>query len=427
MSDDQTTTVKRLKGGRIECTVTFHEAEITPAEEKALHELSRDIEMPGFRKGSVPMDMVREKVDPQKLFEKTIHNLLPPTFEQLVKEHDIKPVVHPKVEAESREPLILKITFIEKPEVTLKGINKITVEKKDIKLDEKDVQKMIEYILDKHKKFEEVDHPVEEGNQVTMDFYGEDGDQKEIEGIRTEGHQVEVGSKVLIPGFEDNLIGMKKGEKKQFNLTFPEKYHAEHLQGMPGTFHVTIQKIETVQRPELTDAFAKAELHSNDAADFKNQIEESMKQQEEMMERQRRERALMDAIADATHVDLAPELLEDEARQLLTELVEQLQQQGIALEDWIKQTGKSVDDIQKDMEQQGERRLKLRLGMTKLVDEKNIEISDDEMEQIVEEFLSQAPPEQRKAVEESYQKGANAWEQLKWQKKVERVLEEMLG
>ena len=122
--------IKRLKGGRVECTVTFTEAETLPAEEKALHELSRDIELPGFRKGSVPIDMAKEKINPEKLFEAVVHHILPTTFESLVKEHDIKPIIHPRVEALSKEPLSLKVTFIEKPEVKLKGVSKITIEKR---------------------------------------------------------------------------------------------------------------------------------------------------------------------------------------------------------------------------------------------------------------------------------------------------------
>lgn len=418
--------IKRLKGGRVECTVSFTEAEVAPAEEKALHELSRDIEIPGFRKGNVPMDQAKEKIDPQKLFEATIHHILPSTFEKLVKEHDIKPIIHPRVEAATRDPLSLKIVFIEKPEIKLKGVKKISIEKKEPTVDEKEVQKMIDYVLEKHKKMTAVDREAKEGDLITMNFWGSDEDGKEIEGIRTEGHQVEIGSKVLIPGFEENLKGMKKEEEKEFTLTFPEKYHAEQLQNKPVTFHVKVTKIEEVAKQELTDEFVKKELQAENVDDFKKQVRESMMMQERAMEDQRRERVLMEELAKCTSVELAPELIDEETRQLVGEFEQQLQKQGMDLEKWMQASGKQPEEVLTDMKKQAEQRLTLRLGMQQLVEELNIDVTDEEMDLIVEGFLAQATPEQRKEVEPAYQKGAQAYEQLKWQKKVEKALAELL-
>jgi trigger factor len=301
------------------------------------------------------------------------------------------------------------------------------VEKKDIKVDEKDIDRMISYIIEKHQKTTEVDRPAKDGDQITMDFWGEDSEKKEIEGIRTTNHQVVIGSKVLIPGFEDNLKEMKKGDAKDFTLKFPEKYHAENLQNADVTFHVTVTKVEEVETPELTDDFVSKELGAKTVKEFKEQVEESMAVQEETMEKQRRERHLLDEIAKATVVELAPELLEEETRSMIEEFLQQLQQQGVSLEQWMEQTKKTAEDLKKEMEEQSEKRLRLRLGMQQLVEEKEITVSDEEMTEIVESFLSRATPEQRKEVEPAYQKGAQAYEQLKWQTKVDKMLQEMLA
>lgn len=420
-------TIKKLKAGRTECTVTFTEAEIAPAEQKAMHELSRDIEIEGFRKGTAPMEMVKDKVNPQKLFEMTVHNVLPSAFEKLIKEHDLKPVIHPRVEAVTRDPLTVKIIFVEKPEVKLKGIDKITIEKKEPKVDDKDMAKMIDYIIEQHKQVTDVDRAAKEGDKITMDFWGSDESNKEIEGIRTENHEVEIGSKTLIPGFEDELKGLKKGEQKSFTITFPEKYHAEQLQNKPVTFHVTIKNIQEISRPELTDEFVKKELNADSVATFKKEIEESMKKQEQTMEDQRRERVLMEEIGKCTTVELAEELIDEETRQMVGEFDQQLKQQGMDLEQWMKQSGKKAEEVMEDMKKQAEQRLTLRLGMQQLVEEKSIDVTDEEMDQVVESFLSQANPEQRQQVEPAYQKGAQAYEQLKWQQKVEKALKTMLA
>lgn len=418
--------IKRLTAGRIECTVTFTEAEIAPAEEKALHKLSRDIEIQGFRKGNAPIDKVREKVNSDTLFQQTIHNLLPSTFEKLTESEDIKPIIHPRVEAINKYPLTVKIIFIEKPEVKLKGINKIKIEKKEPTVEEKEIQKMIDYIMTKHKTITPVDREAKTADQITMDFWGSDKEGKEIDGIRTEGHIVEIGSKVLIPGFENALIGMKKGEEKEFTLTFPEKYHAEQLQNQPVTFHVTIKDIAEVSMPELNDEFAKKELQSNNVADFKKQIENSMMEQEITLEHQRRERIFMDEIAKCTIVELPQELIDEETKQMVGEFSQQLQQQGMTIEAWMTHSGKTADQLMEEMKEQSITRLKLRLGMQQLIKDKDMDISDEEMDMVIADFLAKATPEQKTEVESAYKKGAQAYEQLKWQKNVEKVLAEML-
>lgn len=420
-------TVKRLKQGKVECTVTFSEAEVAPAEKAALEALGQTVKVEGFRPGNVPPDMVKEKVDKGALMEETIRNLLPGAFDKLTSENDIQPVMPPKVEAVSEFPLTLKITFIEKPEVKLKGVDKIKVEKKEVKVDEKDVQKMIDYILQQHQRTAQVDRAAKETDRVTMDFWGEGEDKKEIEGTRMKDYQTVIGSNTLIPGFEDALVGLKKGEKKSFELVFPEKYHAEHLQNKPVTFHVTVSNVEEIDTPDLTDDFVKQQLNGESVAEFKKQIEESMRMQEEDIDRKRQEQELMDEIRKATTVDLPEELVDEETRALFEELAGQLEQQNIGIDVWLKQTGKKPEEVQAELKEKATNRLTLRLGMQQLVEDKGVDISDEEMTKIVQEFLAPAPADQRAELEAAYKPGQNAYEQFKWQKKVERVIEEMLS
>ena len=424
---DTTTEVKKLSQGRVECTVTFTEAEVGPAEKQALEHLGADVKLEGFRPGKAPADLVRSKVDAGALMEETIRNLLPQTFERLVKDNDIKTIAPPKIEVVSQLPLKVKIIFVEKPEVKIKGMNKIKIEKKESKVDEKDIQQMIDYILKKHQQTKEVDRAAGEGDQVTMDFWGESEDKKEIPEIRATDYKVIIGSKTLLPGFEDNLNGMKKGNEKAFELTFPEKYQAEHLQGKPVTFHVTIKSIEEVTLPKLTDEFVKKELQAESEDDFRKKVKEGMQKQEEEVERKRRENLLMEELRKATIVDLAPELIEDEAHALIEELGQQLSQQNLTMAQWIEKSGKKTEEIEKEMRDRGEKRLTLRLGIQKIMEEKEIDVSDEEMAGIVGELLAPLPESERSKVNPAYEKGQQAYEQLKWQKKVEKIIDSFLS
>ena len=417
---------KRDKAGRITLTVTFTKAQVKPVEEKVLKKLGAAVKIEGFRPGKAPAEMLKGKVSPDRLLEEIIRALLPETINRLAKEHELKPIIPPKVEAKRRDPLTLSLTFVEYPEISVKGAEKIKIGKKEPKVDGRDIEKTIDYILEQHIKTKEVERGSKEGDRVTMDFYGEDKDKKEIEGTRTAGHRVIIGSESLIPGFEDELKGLKKGATKSFTLKFPDKYHAAHLQGKPVTFHVTISKIEEVDKPKLTDVFAQEHLGAESADAFRKRVRESMEEQEKRVDRQRRESELFEKIKDATKVELAPELLEEEVRDLFENFAKQLKEKNIELNGWLKKTGKRPEDIEAEFDAQAKDRLTLRLGIQYLVNKKEIDPEDKEVEKAIADFLSPLSGDERSRIEPMYRKGMQGWEQTKWQQKVERLIDLML-
>jgi trigger factor len=420
-------TIEKLSAGRTVCTVTFEEKDRIEAENTAAKKLGNAVKLDGFRPGSAPADLLKEKIDGDRLFEETIHILLSTALPSLIKEHEVSPIIPPKIEALTRTPLSVKITFVEHPEVQIKSKSVKAIDKKGPKVDTKDIDNMVTEILKQHRKTKSVDRAAEEGDQITMDFSGSDKEGKDIEGIKAEGHQVIIGSKTLIPGFEKELIGMKKNEEKSFTITFPDKYHAEHLQGTPVTFTVILKNIEEVSTPELTDDFAKEKLQASSAAEVRSRIEESMRMQEERIENQKREEKLFDSIRDATKVELAPELVEEEEKQLLDDFAQQLASKQMTMQQWMEQTGKKPEELQKEINERAQGRLKLRFGMQKLIEEKEIDVSDDEMKKAIGEMTASLTPEQRIKAAPAYAKGKPAYEQLKWQKKVERFIAETLG
>ncbi|MFH0851728.1 MAG: trigger factor [Candidatus Peregrinibacteria bacterium] len=419
--------IEREKNGRIECTVEFTKEQALAAEEKALRTLAEKVKIPGFRPGKAPRETVLQKINPDDLMEETIHGLLPEILESLVKKQNIRTIISPKVALKKRDPLTLSIVFVERPQVTLGGADKIRIEKKAPQVEEKDVDRMAEFILRKHETATGVDRPAQEKDRVTMDFWGADSEGKEIVPIRTQGHAVELGNKSLIPGFEEALLGLKKGEEKTFTLTFPKDYHAKELAEKPVTFHVTVTRVEEVKAPELTDAFAKEHLHAESAEAFRRELRSSMVMQEERLDHQRREQELMAAIGKATQVNLPKELIEEEKRGILSDMEEQLKRQGKSLQEWMEATKKKPEDLKKELTDRATQRLTLRLGIRELMDAKQISVSDDEMREAVSGLLSTLSEQERKEVEPAYAKGEQAYEQLKWQKRVEKLFESMLA
>lgn len=419
-------TIDRKDNSTVICTVSFTAEQTAASEEKAIQKLGSSIKIDGFREGSAPAAVLKEKIDPARLFEETVRELLPETFTSLVQEHEIKPIVPPKVEITSDSPITVKVTFVERPTVKVKGASKLSVQVQKVNVEEKDLQQMIDYVLKQRQKSKEVDRAAKEGDRITMDFWGEGEGGKEIESIRTNGHQVVIGSKVLLPGFEDELVGMKKGDTKDFTLPFPEKHQVEELRGKPVSFHVTMGKVEEVTSPELTDAFAKEHLHVESVAMFKEQIKESMEQQEEQLKKKKAEEDAFEIIRAATSVDLVPELIEDEKQSLLEDLGHQLEQQNMSFEQWMERTGKTQEEMQKELADQAEKRLTLRLGISALIEEREIDATDEEMKKYLETMLSPLSVEERLKIAPSYAKGEKAYEQLKWQKRVDKLMDEII-
>jgi len=281
--------------------------------------------------------------------------------------------------------------------------------------------------MDQHKKTEPVDRAAKEGDRITMSFSGKDEKGEDIQEIKTDNHQVVIGSKVLIPGFEDELTGMKKDETKSFTLTFPDKYHAEKLQGKPVTFSATVTQVEEVTLPKLTDEFVKESFGVDTADEFKKQMRERMEQEENQIEQEGRKQKLLDAIAEATTVELAPELVEEETKDLLKNFEQQLQSQGITFEQWMQHSKKKPDEVLEDMKKQAEQRLKTRLGIEKVVVDKDVQVEDKDVDKMLQSMLATVPPDKKKEVESYYSKGQSGYDQLKWQLRVEKVIDMLLA
>jgi trigger factor len=417
-------TIKKLKT-KIECRAVYGTEDVTKARSQALATLAQSINIPGFRPGKAPANLVQEKIDTGRLLEETVRVLLPEAIRMAVNEHKLSPIIPPKAAIEKEDPLTVVLTFVERPGVTVKG-NKVVVEKKEVKVEEKDVEQMLQSLLQEHQTSKTVDRAAVKGDRLVLDVRGEDGEDKPIAGSEMKDRPVVIGSKMLIPGFEDALIGLKTGDSKSFPLKFPEKYHAEHLQGKPVTFHVTVKSVEEVTLPELTDAFAKEKFHAESAAALKDRIRSAMKEQEDRIERQRREGAFFEALLKATSVDLAEELIEDEFQALVEDFASSLKEQGTNLEQWMQKSKKTAKDLDADMRKRATDRLTLRMGMQQLIQDKEITVSDEDMQKAIKEMMEPLEAGKRLELAPLYAKGERNYEQLKWQKMVEKVMEEML-
>jgi trigger factor len=421
-----TKNVERLAQSRVACTVIFTEEEYGPAEARALEIVGSQLNLKGFRPGKAPLDMIRQKADPERVFEEAVRELLRIVLPSLITENQLKPIMAPRVEAISRLPLTLTITFVEYPAVTVKNSDKIKAEKKEVKADQKDVQKVIDSVLAEQRTYKPVDREAKKGDRMAIDFTATDESGAAIPELAAQAYDVLIGEAGLLPGFEEHLEGLKSGDTKSFTLKLPEKYATESLRDKPVTFHVKAGRIEEVKMPELTDAFAKEKLNAESAQAFKDMVEQSIRGQEEQFDRMRREREVMDLIVKNTEADIAPEILDEETRSLIQDWSERLERQGMTIQDWMEREKKKPEDIEADMRKQAQERAKLRFGVAKLVEERGISLSDEELAAAVEDFMASVPDEHKARAKAEIVPGTQTYQELHWRATVEKLMKQLL-
>lgn len=425
MSDS--VTIERQKKGRVVATIRVEEPQYAAAETEALQAFSQRINLPGFRPGNAPVDMVRSKVNPDDLFEESIRIFLRNTLPALADEHKIAPVIPPKVEVQSKMPVVLKVTFVEKPEVTIKKPNDLSVPKTEPKIEQKDMDRVIRSVLLEQKKAVTVDRAAKEGDELTVDFHAKDDKGNEISGLHAHGYQIELGSNTLLPGFEEQLIGARAGETKVFTLTLPPKFPVAELQNKKATFDVKVEKVEEVTLPELTDAFAKEFLQAETADAFKEMVKQSMAAQEDQFNRMDRERQLMDLIRERTTVDVAEELLDEEVRGMVEDWSAQLEKQGKTIAQALEEQKKTPEQTEKELREQALDRWKLRLGIAKLIELKEITISPEELENAFKLFIERLPQDQRDAATSQWQSRTGLFDEIRWRAMVDKLIDGLLA
>lgn len=392
-----------------------------------MEKLGSSIRLPGFRPGKAPTEMLRSKISDEDLLEESVRELLPSALRSIMEEHKIQPVLPPRIEVTSRSPLAITVTLVEKPAVKLKGLKSMKIKKRDVVIKDEQVEGLLKNLRDQHKKTNPVERKSKKGDQLTVSFSGKDKEGKDVPGTKAEGFQVMLGESRLIPGFEEQLTGLGKGEEKSFTLTFPADYHAEHLRSVPVTFTASVQSIEEVSLPEFTDAFVKEHGYGESASELKKKAEDMLRREEENVLRREREGELFKTLHDATDMEIAPEMLQAEASGILQSIEAELKERNQTLPQWMEQTKKTAEALRKELDTEATRRIKIRHGMEKAMEELEITVSEDDMKQELNILMEGMEPDKRIELAGKLVPGSSEYEEIRWRKMVEKFVERMLS
>ena len=323
------------------------------------------------------------------------------------------------IEKVDNDSITYKFIFTSKPEVKIKKYTDLGVKKDEVKVTKKDVEEEIEKIKKEYADLAVKDGAIENGDTAIIDYEGFDGD-KAFEGGKAENYALEIGSNTFIPGFEEALIGLKAGDKKDVNISFPKDYHAEELKGKPVTFKVLVHEVKNKVYPVLDEDFF-LDLGLEDVKnvdDFKKTIEDTLKEQREYEAENKYVDDLFETLLKQTTVDVPHELVHEELHRMIHEYEERLKMQGITLEQFYKFTNSNREQLEANMHGEAEKRVTLRFAIEEIIAKEKIEASDEEANKKAEENAKKHGMKK-----DEYIKAFGGLDMIKYDIKVEKVLD----
>jgi trigger factor len=374
---------------------------VAAALDKAFKKVVNRINVPGFRRGKVPRQLFEKRFGVESLYQDALDIILPEAYVQAVEETGISPVDRPEVDVEQfgkGQTLKFKAKVAVKPEVKLGDYKGLEIEVPSAEVTAEEVDAELKRMQQRHAELVVIEEgAAENGDVVVIDFEGfVDGEA--FPGGKAEKYSLELGSGSFIPGFEEQLVGMTKGEEKEINVTFPENYHSEDLKGKAAVFKVKLHDIKRKNLPVLDDEFAKDVSEFDTLEEYKQDIEKRLKQRKEQEQQAAKETAVVEKAAANAEVEIPQVMIETELEQMLKEFERRLRMQGMTLEMYFQFSGQNEAALKEQMRSDAEKRVRNNLVLEAIAKAENIEATDAEVDAEIEkmaENLKRSPEEIR--------------------------------
>lgn len=358
---------------------------------KVYQKSARYFNIPGFRKGKAPFNIVERMYGDEIFYEDAFNELVPSIYEKEIEDNKIEAVSKPEiniVKMKKGEDLVFTAVVQTKPEVKLGKYKGIELKKVEYPVTDEDVEHELAHVQEHNARIITVeDRPVQDKDIAVIDFQGF-VDGKAFEGGKAEKHELEIGSKTFIPGFEDQVIGMKVGEEKDIKVKFPEDYFSKDLAGKDATFKVKLHEIKEKQLPALDDEFAKDVSEFDTLKDYKTSIKEKKQAQNDDRAKHETENLAIEAVSNETKIDIPSGMIETEIDAMIRDLEQQLSYQGINLDQYLKIMNKTRKEVEENYKEQAEKNVKSRLILEAIIKEEKIESTDEEINAKIKEMAT---------------------------------------
>lgn len=374
--------ITKLEHGHVQVDVVVDQKSWKDAQEKAFNKLAEKVTVDGFRQGKAPRHLVEKKIDMMKVLDEAINSLLPKIYEEILTEDKVRPYARPQVDVTkvSDTELEVKFVLVTAPEVKLGQYKGLEIGKKAVKVAKKDVDEAIEATLKENASLVVKEGESVLGDTVVMDFVGT-VDGVAFEGGTAENYELELGSHQFIPGFEEQLVGHKAGEKVDVNVTFPENY-TENLKGKAAVFACTIHEVKEKKLPVLNDEFVKElKLQGVETVEaFRDYKQKELQRAKENEARREYMNKLLEAIAKNSEVDLAKEIVDSQVESRKEDMVKRIQQSGLQLEQYLQILGQTEEQFNAQITEQAIKEVTDYVILNEVGNAEGIEITEADLE-----------------------------------------------
>ncbi|HZG78662.1 MAG TPA: trigger factor [Paenibacillus sp.] len=373
-------------------TIEVEAEQVNEALNKAFKKVANRVNVPGFRKGKVPRQIFEAKFGVESLYQDAIDIILPEAYTYALQETGIEPIDRPEVDIEKfakNETMKLTAKVQVKPEVKLGEYKGLEVEAKSSDVTDEEIDAELKRLQQRHAEIVPVEEgAAQNGDIAVIDFEGFVNGEA-FEGGKGEKHSLELGSNSFIPGFEDGVVGMTKGEEKDIEVTFPEDYHAENLKGQAATFKVKLQDLKRKNLPELDDEFAKDVSEFETLEEFKKDLADKIKARKEREFRIHQEQSVVDQASENATVDVPAVMVETELNNMVKEFESRLRSQGMTLDLYYQFTNTSEAALKEQMKADAEKRVRNNLVLEAIAKAEGLEAKDEDLEQELERMAGQ--------------------------------------
>ena len=416
---------KTDKNNEVKLSFCIEASKFEEAIQKVYAKSAKYFNIPGFRKGKAPYKIVEKQYGAQIFYEDAFNEVVPEVYEKELKEAGIEAVSRPDIDItqmEKGKDLVFTAVVQTKPEVTLGKYKGINLKKVEYNVEDKDIDHEIYHMRERNARLINVeDRPVESGDTTIIDFEGF-SDGVAFEGGKAENYELVIGSNTFIPGFEDQIIGMKIGEEKDINVTFPEEYFSKDLAGKPAVFKVKLHEIKKKELPEADDEFAKDVSEFDTIKELKASIKEKLEDENKHKAEYETEEEAIKTVCDNTEIDIPSGMVETETDNMIRDIEQRLSYQGLNFEQYLKMMNKTESDLRKEMEEQALRQVKTKLVLEAIVKAENIEASEEEIKAKIEE-MAQTYGRDAKELEQNESLKTYITESVKTEKAIHFIVE----
>ena len=376
--------VEKQEKNMAKLTVEVPAEQFVDAIKKAYNKNKNRFNVPGFRRGKAPQMMIEKMYGVGVFYEDAADEAINETYAEAMKESGLDIVSRPEITIEQIEKgkaFIYTATVAVKPEVTLGQYKGIEVEKADAEVKEEDVEAELKRVQNQNARLISVtDRPVAKDDQVVIDFDGS-VDGKAFDGGKAEDYPLTIGSHAFIDTFEDQLIGKNIGEECEVNVTFPQEYHAKELAGKPAVFKVKIKEIKVRELPELNDEFASEVSDFETLEEYKKDVEAKIAERKQKAAATENENRVVDKVVEGASMEIPDRMIDGQVENMIQDTARRMQSQGLDLQQYLKYTGMTLDQMKEQARPQAIKRIQTRLVLEAVAKAENIQISDEQLDE----------------------------------------------